>query len=90
MVPPAPPPTYTLSTKVDHQESVRILYDFYHSFLAKCKRLLLLGDRRHLSLPRLLCLYHWEQLDHLNSRILAHSQKASLQPAPLTGARFLY
>ena len=44
------------------------------------------GDRSNISLPRVLCLDHGEQFDHLHSGIFAHSQKTSLQPALTAGS----
>ena len=48
----------------------------------------LIGDCGNLSLPCLLRFDHWQQFDHLDRRVLAHSQAASLQPAPPTGRPF--
>ena len=98
VVPPAPPPTYTLSTKVRtwcRFQLCKYTFGNHHAlFWFKLELSLLfaifslVGNCGNLSLPCLLHFDHWEQFDHLDRRVLAHSQTAPLQPAPPTGRPF--
>ena len=81
VVPPAPPPSYTLSTKVGLTLNL-FLTDRRWSF----HWIYCIGDRSNLSLPRVLRLDHREQFDYLHSWIFTHSQTTSLQPAPAPGS----